>query len=182
MTQKKLWLLVADGGNFLSGSTSGTSCHSVTLQYCPGACYTDPEGWELNPGDCCRLCTSCNFPMREYRSFHLSTLNMLLWFPYISHHVNTFTSMSSFGCLLVLCPDLGKCKKLKLFLYLVNLRYSSTSLNLSTRCRWVVSFTSWPLCLPLGKEPWYSFCSGLSGPQSHSRCSGEEKIFSPYQE
>jgi hypothetical protein len=51
-------------------------------------------------------------------------------------------------------------------------------LDLSTRWRWVVSFTSQPL-YPQGKSPWYPLDRRLGGPKSQSGCSGEEKNFQP---
>jgi hypothetical protein len=60
-------------------------------------------------------------------------------------------------------------------------RYSSTHptiLNLSTRWRGVVSFTSLPL-YPRGKSPWYTLYRRLGGPQSQSGSYGEEKHFLP---
>jgi hypothetical protein len=49
-------------------------------------------------------------------------------------------------------------------------RYSSTIPDLSTKWRWVASFTSQPI-YPWGKSPCYSL-----RPQSWSGCSGEKKI------
>jgi hypothetical protein len=48
-------------------------------------------------------------------------------------------------------------------------------LDLGTRWRWVVSFTTQPLC-PQGKRPWYPLDRRLGGPQSRSGRGGEEKI------
>jgi hypothetical protein len=47
-------------------------------------------------------------------------------------------------------------------------------LDLGSRWRWVVSFTTWPL-YPQGKRPWYPLDRRLGGPQSRSGRSGEEK-------
>jgi hypothetical protein len=47
-------------------------------------------------------------------------------------------------------------------------------LDLGTRCRWVVSFTTRPL-YPQGKNPWYP----LVGPQSRSGRGGEERNSQP---
>jgi hypothetical protein len=47
-------------------------------------------------------------------------------------------------------------------------------LDLGTRWRWVVSFTSRPL-YPQGKSPWYPLDRRLGGPQSRSGRGGEEK-------
>jgi hypothetical protein len=55
-------------------------------------------------------------------------------------------------------------------------RYSSTVLDLSTRWRWVVSFTP-QLLYPLGKSPWYPSDRRVGDPQSRSGCCGEEKIW-----
>jgi hypothetical protein len=46
-------------------------------------------------------------------------------------------------------------------------------LDLGTRWRWVVSFTSRPL-YPQGKRLWYPFDRMLGGPQSRSERGGEE--------
>jgi hypothetical protein len=51
-------------------------------------------------------------------------------------------------------------------------------LVLGTRCRWVVSFTPWPL-YPQGKSPWYPLDRRLGGPQSRSGRGGEEKNSQP---
>jgi hypothetical protein len=48
-------------------------------------------------------------------------------------------------------------------------------LDLGTRWRWVVSFTTRPL-YPQGKIPWYPLYRRLGGPQSRSGHGGEEKI------
>jgi hypothetical protein len=53
-------------------------------------------------------------------------------------------------------------------------RYSSTFLDLGTRWRWVVSFTSLPL-YPRGYRPRYPLDRRLGGPQSQSGLCGEEK-------
>jgi hypothetical protein len=47
-------------------------------------------------------------------------------------------------------------------------------LDLGTRWRWVVSFTSMPLYRQ-GKSPWYPLYRRLGGPQSRSGRGGEEK-------
>jgi hypothetical protein len=57
-------------------------------------------------------------------------------------------------------------------------RYSSTHSWLSTRWRWVVSFTSRPLH-PQGKSPKYPLHRRLGGPQSWSERDGEEKNSQP---
>jgi hypothetical protein len=51
-------------------------------------------------------------------------------------------------------------------------------LNLGTRWRWVVSFTTRPFYLQ-GKSPWYPLDRGLGGPQSRSGGGGEEKNSQP---
>jgi hypothetical protein len=51
-------------------------------------------------------------------------------------------------------------------------------LDLGTRWRWVVSFTSRPL-YPQGKNPWYPLNRRLGGPQSRSGRGGEEKNSQP---
>jgi hypothetical protein len=51
-------------------------------------------------------------------------------------------------------------------------------LDLSTRWRWVVSFTPLPL-YPQGKSPWYPLDRRLSGPESRSGRGGEEKNSQP---
>jgi hypothetical protein len=51
-------------------------------------------------------------------------------------------------------------------------------LDLGTRLRWVVSFTTRPL-YPQGKSPWYLLDRRLGGPQSRSGCGGEEKNSQP---
>jgi hypothetical protein len=51
-------------------------------------------------------------------------------------------------------------------------------LDLSTRWRWVVSFTPRPL-YPQGKSPWYPLDRRLGGLQSRSGRSGEEKNSQP---
>jgi hypothetical protein len=53
-------------------------------------------------------------------------------------------------------------------------RYSSTFLNLSTRWRWVVSFTPLPL-YPRGKSPRYPLDRRLGEPQSRSGPCEQEK-------
>jgi hypothetical protein len=60
-------------------------------------------------------------------------------------------------------------------------RYSSISLDLGNRRRWVVSFTPRPRC-PLGKIPRYLLGRRLDGPQSRSGRCGVEKISRPYRE
>jgi hypothetical protein len=50
--------------------------------------------------------------------------------------------------------------------------------DLSTRCRWVVSFTPWPL-YPQGKSLWYPLERRLGGTQSRFERGGEEKISQP---
>jgi hypothetical protein len=57
-------------------------------------------------------------------------------------------------------------------------RYSSMNLNLSTRWRWVVSFTPQPL-YPHGKGPWYALDKRMSGPQSRSESCREQKTLLP---
>jgi hypothetical protein len=52
--------------------------------------------------------------------------------------------------------------------------YSSTILDLGTRWRWGVSFTSLPL-YPRGKSPRYPLDRRLGGPQTRSERYGEEK-------
>jgi hypothetical protein len=52
--------------------------------------------------------------------------------------------------------------------------YSSTSLDLGTRWRWVVSFTLLPL-YPRGKSARHPYYTKLGGPQNRSRNCGEEK-------
>jgi hypothetical protein len=47
-------------------------------------------------------------------------------------------------------------------------------LDLGTRWRWAVSFTSLPL-YPQGKSPWYPLDRRLGGPQSRSGRGGEKK-------
>jgi hypothetical protein len=47
-------------------------------------------------------------------------------------------------------------------------------LDLGTRWRWVVSFTSRPL-YPQGKRPWYQLDRRVGGPQNWSGPGGEEK-------
>jgi hypothetical protein len=55
-------------------------------------------------------------------------------------------------------------------------RYSCTILDLSTRWRGVVSFTSRPLYL-WGKSPWYSLDGRLGGPQTQcQRCEVEKNL------
>jgi hypothetical protein len=56
--------------------------------------------------------------------------------------------------------------------------YGSTILHLSTRWRWVVSFT--PLQLyPRENNPWYALDRGLAGPQNRSgRCGDEKNLLS----
>jgi hypothetical protein len=57
-------------------------------------------------------------------------------------------------------------------------RYSSTSLYLSAKWRWVVSFTP-RRALPQGKELWYPLGMRLSGTQSRSgRCTEEKNLAS----
>jgi hypothetical protein len=51
-------------------------------------------------------------------------------------------------------------------------------LDLGTRWRWVVSFTSRPL-YHKGKNPWYPLDRRLGGPQSRSGRGGEEKNSQP---
>jgi hypothetical protein len=51
-------------------------------------------------------------------------------------------------------------------------------LNLGTRWRWVVSFTSRPL-YPWGKSPRYPLDGTMGRPQSRSGCGGEEKNSRP---
>jgi hypothetical protein len=51
-------------------------------------------------------------------------------------------------------------------------------LDLGTRCRWVVSFTPWPL-YSHGNSPWYPLHRWLGGPQSQSGRGGEEKNSQP---
>jgi hypothetical protein len=55
---------------------------------------------------------------------------------------------------------------------------TSHILDLSTRWRWVVSFTPW-LLYPQGKNPWYPLDRKLGGPQSCSGHGGEEKNSQP---
>jgi hypothetical protein len=57
-------------------------------------------------------------------------------------------------------------------------RYSSTILDLGTRWRRVVSFTSRPL-YPRGKRPQYPLDRKLVGPQSWSGCYGVKKSILP---
>jgi hypothetical protein len=47
-----------------------------------------------------------------------------------------------------------------------------------TRWRYIVTFTPQPL-YPHGKSPSYPLDRRLGGPQSRSRCGGEEKISQP---
>jgi hypothetical protein len=54
-------------------------------------------------------------------------------------------------------------------------RYSSTTLDLSTRWRWVVGFMFWPLS-PEGKCPQYPLDRRLGGLQSRSGCHGEKSL------
>jgi hypothetical protein len=51
-------------------------------------------------------------------------------------------------------------------------------LDLGTRWKRVVSFTSRPL-YPQGKNPWYPLYRRLGGPQSRSGRGGKEKNFKP---
>jgi hypothetical protein len=51
-------------------------------------------------------------------------------------------------------------------------------LDLGTRWKWVVSFTSWPF-YPQGKSPWYPLDRSPGGPQSRSGHGAEEKNFQP---
>jgi hypothetical protein len=51
-------------------------------------------------------------------------------------------------------------------------------LDLGTRWRWVVSFTSRPLCSQ-GKSPWHPLDRRLGGPQNRSWRGGEEKNSQP---
>jgi hypothetical protein len=55
------------------------------------------------------------------------------------------------------------------------------NLDLGTRWRWVVSFTTQPLYLQ-GKSPWYPFDRRLGGPQSRSGRGGEEESSKPLPE
>jgi hypothetical protein len=48
------------------------------------------------------------------------------------------------------------------------------TLDFGIRWRWVVSFTPRPLYRQV-KSPWYPLNRSLGGPQSRSRCGGEEK-------
>jgi hypothetical protein len=57
-------------------------------------------------------------------------------------------------------------------------RYSSTILDLGTRWKWVVSFTTRSL-YPRGKSPLYRLNMRLGGPRSRSGCCGVEKMFLP---
>jgi hypothetical protein len=52
--------------------------------------------------------------------------------------------------------------------------YSSTHLDIGSRWRWMVSFTSRPL-YPQGKTPWYLLNRRLGGSQSRSGRGGKEK-------
>jgi hypothetical protein len=52
--------------------------------------------------------------------------------------------------------------------------YSFTILDLGTRWRWVVSFTTWPL-YPRGNYPQYPLDRRLNGPQRQSGRCGKEK-------
>jgi hypothetical protein len=57
-------------------------------------------------------------------------------------------------------------------------RYSSTILDLGTKWRWVVSFTSPPL-YPRGKRPWYPLDKRPGGQQSQSgRCGVGKNVLS----
>jgi hypothetical protein len=56
-------------------------------------------------------------------------------------------------------------------------KYSSIRLYLSTRSRWVLSFTPQPL-YRWGKSHRYTLDRRLVGPQSRSRCCGEDKFLS----
>jgi hypothetical protein len=47
-------------------------------------------------------------------------------------------------------------------------------LDLGTRWRWVVSFTTWPL-YPQGKSPWYPLDRRLGGPRNRSGRGGKAK-------
>jgi hypothetical protein len=60
-------------------------------------------------------------------------------------------------------------------------RHSSTILELSTRWRWVVSFTC-QLLYPRGKIPRCPLDRRLGGPQNCSECCGEEKNVIPWSE
>jgi hypothetical protein len=51
-------------------------------------------------------------------------------------------------------------------------------LDLGTRWRWLVSFTTRPLCLQ-GKRFWYPLDRRLGGPQSRSGHGGKEKNSQP---
>jgi hypothetical protein len=62
--------------------------------------------------------------------------------------------------------------------YWVSRGIAARILDLSTRWRWVVSFTPRPL-YPQGKSPWYPLVMQLSGPQSRSGHRGEEKNSQP---
>jgi hypothetical protein len=57
-------------------------------------------------------------------------------------------------------------------------RYSSTILDLGSRCRWAVSFLSWS-ALTLGKSPSYPLDMRMGGPQSRSGRYGGEKNLVP---
>jgi hypothetical protein len=58
--------------------------------------------------------------------------------------------------------------------YMGEWKYSSTILDLGTRCRWVFSFTL-RLLYPRGSRPRYPLARRLGGPQSRSGRRGEEK-------
>jgi hypothetical protein len=60
-------------------------------------------------------------------------------------------------------------------------KYSSTTLNLGTRCRWMVSFTLRPLYCR-GRSPRYVFCRNLRGHQSRLDAVGNRNISWPCQE
>jgi hypothetical protein len=62
--------------------------------------------------------------------------------------------------------------------YMGELKYSFTILDLGTKWRWVVSFTS-RLLYPQGKSPRYSLDRKLGGPKSRPGCCGKEKILTP---
>jgi hypothetical protein len=59
--------------------------------------------------------------------------------------------------------------------------YRSTIIDLVTGWRWVVSFTSLPLC-PRGNSARYPLERAMGGPKSRSGHNGEEKISCPCQE
>jgi hypothetical protein len=54
----------------------------------------------------------------------------------------------------------------------------AVQIHCSTRWRWVVYFTLWPL-YPWGRSPWYPMDRRVGGPKNHSGWCREEKILDP---